>query len=173
LEAHRGPRRRAFVAAGALAAAGYAARGFAQGFATTRILVGYAPGGNVDLLGRLYAERLRDALGAPVVVENRVGAGGRIAAQALKHAAADGATLMLAPIVVPVFAPLIYRDLPFDPARDFASVALVGHYQLGLAVGASHTRPGRWPHSPPGRGRIPRRRASVRPARAGWPTSSA
>jgi tripartite-type tricarboxylate transporter receptor subunit TctC len=81
---------------------------------------------------------LGDALGAPVVVENRAGAGGRIASEALKHAAPDGATLMLAPIVVPVFAPLIYRNLPFDPARDFASVALVGHYQLGFAVGPSH-----------------------------------
>lgn len=132
------PRRRVVAAAIALAAVGAAPRLLAQPGARVRIIVGYAPGGGADQLARFYAERLRDVFAAPVVVENRAGAGGRIAAEAVARAAPDGATLLLTPLVLPVFAPLVYRDLPFDPERDFAPVAFVGRYQLAFAVGATH-----------------------------------
>ena len=74
-----------------------------------KVLVGFGAGGSADLAARLLAERLKDELGRPVVVENRVGAGGRIAAEALKNAPPNGSTVMLAPIVVPVLAPLVFK----------------------------------------------------------------
>jgi len=72
------------------------------------------------------------------VVENKPGAGGRIAAEQLKNAAPDGNTLMLAPIVVPVLAPLVFSKLPYDANVDFAPVAHVANFQFGLSVNAGH-----------------------------------
>jgi len=104
-----------------------------------RILVGFAAGGTTDVAARLMADRIKDAFGQPVVVENKAGAGGRIAAEALKSAAPDGATLLLAPIAVPVLAPLVFKQLGYDPAKDFAPVAQVANYQFGFAVSADHS----------------------------------
>ena len=103
-----------------------------------RIIVGFAAGGSSDIAARLLAEKLKDSLGVPVIVENKVGAGGRIAAEALKNAPADGSTFMLVPVVVPVLAPLVYKQLPYEPARDFAPVAQVGTYQFAFAVGPAN-----------------------------------
>jgi tripartite-type tricarboxylate transporter receptor subunit TctC len=100
-----------------------------------RILVGFPPGGESDVVARLLADRMGAALGAPVIVENRPGAGGLLAAEALKQAAPDGHTLMMAPIAVTVFAPLTHARLRFDPQRDFAPVSLVANFQMALAVG--------------------------------------
>ena len=66
-----------------------------------KVLVGFGAGGSADLAARMLAERLKDELGRPVVVENRVGAGGRIAAEALKNAVPNGATVMLARLSEP------------------------------------------------------------------------
>jgi tripartite-type tricarboxylate transporter receptor subunit TctC len=88
------------------------------------------------LAARLLAERLKDELGRPVVVENRAGAGGRIAAEALKNAAPNGATVMLAPIVVPVLAPLLYKKLNYEVQKDFAPVAHIADFQFGVSVKA-------------------------------------
>jgi tripartite-type tricarboxylate transporter receptor subunit TctC len=103
-----------------------------------RILVGFPPGGSADTSARLIGERIAAELKQPVTIENRPGAGGRIAAEALKNAAPDGSTLMLAPIVVPVLAPLVFSKLPYNPATDFAPVAHVAHFQFALSVNASH-----------------------------------
>jgi tripartite-type tricarboxylate transporter receptor subunit TctC len=103
-----------------------------------KILVGFAPGGSADIAGRLLADRLKDELKQPVVVDNKPGAGGRIAAEQLKNAPADGSTIMLAPIVVPVLAPLVFSKLPYDPLVDFAPVAAVANFQFGLSVNATH-----------------------------------
>jgi tripartite-type tricarboxylate transporter receptor subunit TctC len=103
-----------------------------------RILVGFAPGGSADIAARLLAERMAGELKQPVVVENKPGAGARIAAEMLKNAAPDGSTLMLAPIVVPVLAPLVFSKLPYNPNTDFAPVAHVANFQFGLSVNASH-----------------------------------
>ena len=103
-----------------------------------RILVPVAAGGTTDLTARLVANGIRESVGQPVVVENRPGATGRIAAEALKHAAADGTTFMMAPIVVTVLAPLVFRDLSYDPSKDFAPVAQVARYPFALAVRADH-----------------------------------
>ena len=103
-----------------------------------RIIVGFAAGGSSDIAARMLADKLKDSLGVAVIVENKVGAGGRIAAEALKNAAADGTTVMLTPVVVPVLAPLVYKQLPYDPARDFAPVAQVATYQFALALTPDH-----------------------------------
>jgi tripartite-type tricarboxylate transporter receptor subunit TctC len=120
-----------WLAAVALAAAASAA---AQD-APLRILVGFPPGGGSDLIARLAAEHLRASLGANVVVENRPGASGMIAAEALKNAAPDGRTLMVSPIAVTVLAPFTHRNLKYDPDRDFAPVSLAANFQFALAVG--------------------------------------
>jgi tripartite-type tricarboxylate transporter receptor subunit TctC len=103
-----------------------------------KLLVGFAPGGSADIAARLLADRLKDDLKQAVTVENKPGAGGRIAAEMLKNAPADGATIMLAPIVVPVLAPLVFSKLPYDPAADFAPVAQVANFQFALSVAAAH-----------------------------------
>lgn len=103
--------------------------------APVRILVGFPPGGSADLIARLAADKARDALGVPVIVENRPGAGGQIAAEALKNAAPDGKTLMAAPVFTTVISPLTYRRLPYDPEKDFAAVSLAVNFQLAFTAG--------------------------------------
>jgi tripartite-type tricarboxylate transporter receptor subunit TctC len=103
-----------------------------------KILVGFAAGGSSDVAARMIGEKIKDTLGQPVVVENRPGAGGRIAAEALKNAAPDGTTLLLTPVVVPVLAPLVFKQLNYDPAKDFAPVSQVATYQFAFAVGPDH-----------------------------------
>ena len=108
------------------------------GYAQTepvRILVGFAPGGTGDVIARLVADRLKSSLGASVVVENRPGATGFIAAEALKNAAPDGKTLMVAPNAPIIFAPLTHSKLRFDPIRDFAPISLAATYPWMFAVG--------------------------------------
>ena len=104
-----------------------------------RILVGFPPGGSADLIARLAGEKAREALGAPVIVENRPGAGGQIAAEMLKNAAPDGRTLMAAPVAVTVIAPLTHRKLAYDPEKDFAPVSLAVNFQLAFTVGPATT----------------------------------
>jgi tripartite-type tricarboxylate transporter receptor subunit TctC len=100
-----------------------------------RILVGFAPGGTSDVIARLIVDRMRTSLGTPVVVENKPGANGMLAAEALKNAAPDGKTLMISPISVTVFAPLTHTKLRYGPIKDFAPVSLAANFQLALAVG--------------------------------------
>lgn len=102
------------------------------------ILVGFAPGGTTDVLARLIAERITRATGRTVIIENRPGAGGRIAAADLKRAAADGNTLLLTPMVTIVLAPLVSRRLQYDPLTDFAPVAHVADFQNVFAVKVDH-----------------------------------
>ena len=102
---------------------------------TVRILVGFPPGGGADLIARLAADKARDALGAQVIVENRPGAGGQIAAEALKNAAPDGKTLMASPVAVTVIAPLTHKKLAYDPEKDFAPVSLAVNFQLAFTAG--------------------------------------
>jgi tripartite-type tricarboxylate transporter receptor subunit TctC len=100
-----------------------------------KVLVGFPPGGESDLVARFIADGLRSTLGVPVVVENKPGASGMLAAEALKAAAPDGNTLMVSPIAVTVFAPLTHARLRYDPVKDFAPVSLAAHFQMALAVG--------------------------------------
>ena len=103
-----------------------------------RLLVGFAPGASTDTAARLLSDRMKDELKQPVSVDNKPGAGGRIAAEMLKNAPADGSTIMITPIVVPVLAPLVFSKLPYDPVVDFAPIAQVATFQFALSVNASH-----------------------------------
>ena len=109
----------------------------AQAERTLRILVGFPPGGSIDIVARLLAEKMKDELKANVLVENKPGAGGRVAADLLKAAPADGSTFMLAPVVVPVLAPLVFSKLNYNPATDFAPVGHVCNFNFALSVPAS------------------------------------
>lgn len=103
-----------------------------------RLLVGFPPGGSADIAARLLTERVGAELKQPVVVDNKPGAGGRIAAELLKNASPDGTTLLLTPIVVPVLAPLVFSRLAFNPATDFAPVGQVANFQFAVSVNAAH-----------------------------------
>lgn len=100
------------------------------------IVVGYPPGGSSDRVARLVADWLKERIGAPVVVENKTGAGGRIAAQGLHAAGAAQNVLMLANPAVMVVAPLVYDKPGYDAQRDFKPVSLVSRYKFALAVAA-------------------------------------
>ncbi len=99
-----------------------------------RILVGFPAGGTIDVVARVLGDRIKDDLGAPVVIESRVGAGGQIAAQALKAAAPDGRTLMLAPDHTMVIVPLTLKEPGYDPRKDMVPVAQVARYVGAFAV---------------------------------------
>ena len=101
-----------------------------------RILVGFPPGGGSDAIARLLAEPLRGLLGVPVLVDNRPGAGGQIAAHALKAAAADGTTVFLSHDHTISILPLVTRSPGFNPAQDFVPVAGVATFVNAFAVSA-------------------------------------
>ena len=88
-------------------------------------MVPYAPGGPVDLSARLIAPKLQQALGQPVVVENKPGAGGNIGADFVAKSAPDGYTLVMGAIATHAINPALYAKLPYDPVRDFRHVALL------------------------------------------------
>jgi tripartite-type tricarboxylate transporter receptor subunit TctC len=119
------PRRSFMARAGrmALAVSAFAALGFAQAQTTTKVLVGFPAGGGTDAIARILTERLQAELGAPFVVDNKAGAGGQLAAQALKAAAPDGHTLFLSHDHSVSILPLTMKSPGFDPARDFVPVA--------------------------------------------------
>ncbi|WP_295537764.1 Bug family tripartite tricarboxylate transporter substrate binding protein [uncultured Pseudacidovorax sp.] len=102
-----------------------------------RVVVGYAPGGATDRVARIVADRLTVRLGVPVVVDNKAGAGGRLAAQQLKNAPAGQNVVMVANPAVMVVAPLVFKDNGYDPERDFQPISNVNNYEFGLAVGAA------------------------------------
>lgn len=89
-----------------------------------RLIVPYPPGQASDVIARLLAERISPALGQPVIVENRPGAGGNIGTETGARAAADGYTLTIATAALPI-SKLVYRKLSFDPIADFAPVTLM------------------------------------------------
>lgn len=107
---------------------------FAQN-APIKILVGFPPGGSADTTARLIAEKMTASLGSPVIVENRPGAGGRIAAQAVKDAPPDGSLLMMAPMAVMVVQPLVFKSIKYDTTKDFTAVGTAATFPLALAVG--------------------------------------
>lgn len=99
-----------------------------------RIVVGYAPGGATDRVARIVGDKLQAKLGVPVVVDNKPGAGGRLAAQQVKAAPASQNVLMLANPAVMVVAPLVFKDNGYDAERDFVPVSHVNDYEFALSV---------------------------------------
>jgi tripartite-type tricarboxylate transporter receptor subunit TctC len=100
-----------------------------------KVIVGFAPGGAVDIIARAVGTHLSASLGQPVVIDNRPGAGTNIAMRALIDSPPDGYTLMLAANSLAA-NPSLYEPPPFDPARDVTPISVVGRVPVVLAVGA-------------------------------------
>jgi len=98
-----------------------------------RIVVPFAPGGNTDSIARVMAERFTQSLGQPVLVDNKVGAGGAIAAEFVAKAPADGYTLIMAAMPVMAVLPVISKT-NFDPLRDFVPVSNVGSNPFVMGI---------------------------------------
>ena len=101
-----------------------------------KLLVGLAAGAINDIQGRIIAAKLAERFGQPVVVENKVGAGGNIAAEFVARANPDGYTLLVAPTSTLTVNPAVYAKLGYDPQKDFVPVTQLSSYQLYLTVNA-------------------------------------
>lgn len=99
-----------------------------------KLMVGFPPGGGTDAIARTLADKLKDQLGMPVIVDNKAGAGGQIAAQTLKAAPADGTTLFLSHDHTISILPLVVKNPGFDPARDFVAVGGFATFVNALAL---------------------------------------
>ena len=121
----------------ALTTAAYAPWSGAQSHKAMRLLVGFPPGGGTDAIARLLAEKLKTPLGESVIVDNRPGAGGQIAAQFLKSAPADGSTLFLTHDHTISILPQVVRNPGFDPEKDFVPVGGFATFVNCLAVSAA------------------------------------
>jgi len=109
----------------------------AQGADTLRIVTGFAPGGATDRVARIVADKLQARLGMTVLVENKTGAGGRLAAQQVKAMPPGQQVLMLANPAVMIVAPLVFKDNGYDPERDFVPVSHVNDYDFAVSVGSA------------------------------------
>jgi tripartite-type tricarboxylate transporter receptor subunit TctC len=101
----------------------------------TRLIVPYPPGGPLDTVARALAERVKDSLGI-VVVENRPGAGGNIGADLVAKAAPDGHSIVMGAVATHAINPWLYRQLPYDPLRDFTPITLVAQVPNVLVMNA-------------------------------------
>ena len=107
----------------------------AQSIETARIVNGFPPGSTPDVLSRRVADRLVGNYAKSVIVENRAGAGGQLAATTVKNAAADGTTLLMTPLAVFGLYPLTCSSLPYNVDSDFAPVSLGVRFDIALDVG--------------------------------------
>jgi tripartite-type tricarboxylate transporter receptor subunit TctC len=120
----------ACLAFSALAATAAAQQG------TVTIVVGFPAGATSDILSRLVADKMRETLGQPVIVENKAGAGGRIGNESVKAARPDGTTLLMTPVATMSIYPHSFGNLRYDPFKDFRPIAHLSDFQLGLGVSA-------------------------------------
>jgi tripartite-type tricarboxylate transporter receptor subunit TctC len=130
-------RRPLLQAAAALPAAALATPARAQGQwpeRAVRMLVPFPPGGPTDIVARLLSQRLGEALGQPVVVDNRGGAGGNVGAEQVARAAPDGYSLLVATVGVLAINPVLYRRLSYDPAADLTAIAVVAAAPVAVTV---------------------------------------
>ena len=102
-----------------------------------RLVVPFAPGGSTDVLARIVGLRLAEAVGQPVIVDNRPAAGGTVGSDIVAKAPADGHTLLVGSIATMVIAKALYAKLPYEPLRDFRHVNLWVTFPLALVVPAS------------------------------------
>lgn len=131
--------RRRFVAATATAGAGawIAVPRRAQSQVVgklTRMIVGFAPGGSSDVTARLLIDQMR-GYASTIIIDNRPGAGGRIAVETAKAGAPDGSVILLSPASMIVLYPHLYKPLGYDPVQDFAAVTTVCAFPFVLSVG--------------------------------------
>ena len=132
-----------------------------------KILVGFPPGGSADSMGRLVADALRQDFSS-IVVENKPGAGGRIALATVKAAKPDGQTVIVLPSGPMVLFPHVYKKLEYDAVKDFTPISLIGHFQFSVVSGPatqvksvqemiskSKSDPGSASYGTPGLGTLP------------------
>ena len=125
-------RRKVLFSLGALATS---PRAFAQASRTVRIVVPFPAGGGTDVLARIVGEKLRGGYASTVIVDNRVGASGRLGVETVKTADPDGGTLLFIPDFLFTVYPHSFRKLSYDPLADFAAVAIVARAGLALCAG--------------------------------------
>jgi tripartite-type tricarboxylate transporter receptor subunit TctC len=127
--------RSVITAAAGIALSAFTLSGAAQSYPAkpVRFIVPYAPGGGTDIVARIIGQKLSDAWGLPVVIDNRPGAGSTVGTALAVRAPADGYTLVMSSISL-AFDTTIYKDLPYDPVRDLAPVGLVASQPNILAV---------------------------------------
>lgn len=115
------------IVCAALSAAALPAAAHAQQYPVKpiRMVIGFAPGGGTDIVGRILAQKLSEALGQPVLPDNRGGAAGQIGTEIVAKAPADGYTVLMAHIAAVSILPSLVAKLPYDPVKDFAPVSLV------------------------------------------------
>src|SRR6266480_6212234 len=99
-----------------------------------KILVGFPAGGTADVMARVVADKMKDTLGQPVIVENRPGAIGRIAADAVKAAPPDGTTIMVLPIGPMAGVPHTYKARSHDPIKDFTPIGMSPKFEFAIAA---------------------------------------
>src|SRR5258705_1339835 len=97
-------------------------------------IVPFAPGGTTDILARTVGEKLAIALGQPVIIENKPGAGGSVGAEYTAKAAPDGYTIMGGTISTHAINASLYKDLPYDPVKDFVAITLIARVPNMLVV---------------------------------------
>jgi tripartite-type tricarboxylate transporter receptor subunit TctC len=107
----------------------------AQSYPTkpVRLIIPFPPGGSNDVMGRMYGQQLSERLGQQVVIDNRGGAGSVIGTEAAARSAPDGYTLLLVSIAY-AFAPAMYKSVPYDPAKAFAPIGMIGSGPVVLVV---------------------------------------
>src|SRR5713226_4638997 len=140
---------------------------WAQGYPDRplRLVVGFPPGGSGDFLARIIADELSREIGQPGVVDNKPGAGSNIAAEQVARAAADGYTILLAGNFTHAINPWLYRNLPWDPHRDFTPITEVAVMSIIVCVTPERkihsmkeliakvkSEPGKWFYASPGNG---------------------
>ena len=106
----------------------------AQNKPPLKILVGFPPGGSADVIARLVADALKDDF-SPVVVDNKPGAGGRIALNMVKAAKPDGQTVIVLPSGPMVLFPHVYKKLDYDAVKDFTPISQIARFQFGVVAG--------------------------------------
>lgn len=131
------PRRRLVQAAAAASLGFPAIITRAQSNNPVRIMVGFAAGGGIDLLARAVGEYLSQKLGRPVIVENKVGAAGRLAVDAVKSAKPDGDTLLACPQGPLTLFPHVFKNLKYDPFKDLAPVSRLTIFDVAFGLGPS------------------------------------
>jgi tripartite-type tricarboxylate transporter receptor subunit TctC len=139
----------------------------AQDKTPLKILVGFPPGGSADVIARLVADALRDDF-SPIVVDNKPGAGGRIALNMVKAAKPDGQTVIVLPSGPMVLFPHVYKKLDYDAVKDFTPVSQIARFQFGVVAGPASgvknvaemiakakAKPGESSYGTPGAGTLP------------------
>jgi tripartite-type tricarboxylate transporter receptor subunit TctC len=111
--------------------------GQCQEGAPAKIIVGFPAGGSFDAIARLIADKAKTELNRPIIVDNKVGAGGRIAVDALKVAPADGSVVMLGPDALTSLYPYTYKKLNYDPKKDLVPIGTAAEFAFSFAVGTA------------------------------------